>query len=72
MATVYQLAKALVQQHGFVYDVAFLSVWYSRHEEIPTATLHQVVARMAQVRNVPRVSAAEAEEMLQAYHQVGE
>lgn len=47
-------AKALMEQHGFDYDVAYLSAWYgSGRTDVPTASPWQVIAWMSQVKHVP-------------------
>lgn len=62
------LAVALMRQHRFDWDVAYLSVWYGTGQPgRPTASPAQVVAWMGQVRNVPMVSEEQAEEWLAAY-----
>jgi len=61
-------AVALVRQHGFDDDIAYLSVWYgSGKTEIPTATPYQVLAWMEQVKHVPIVSEEQAEKWLASY-----
>ena len=61
-------AVALVRQHRFDFDIAYLSAWYgSGKKEIPKASPNQVAAWMQRVKNVPVVSEAQAERWLQAY-----
>lgn len=67
-------AKALVEQHGFDFDIAYLSAWYgSGQDDVPAASQHQVVAWMQRVKHVPVVSEEQAEEWLRAYarHKTG-
>ncbi len=72
--TVYAIAKALVQQHDFDFDVAFLSAWYgSGNSEIPEKTIPEIASRIDKVKWVPAITEAEAERMRKAYaeHQMG-
>ena len=59
-------ARALVEQHGFEPDVAFLSAWYAT-SAAPPPTLNQALARMQRVQHVPLVSADKAKALLAAY-----
>ena len=67
MISNYAVARALVEQHDFDFDVAYLSVWYSVHDEPPTESLAQVLARMQQCSHVPRISRSMAVALLDAY-----
>jgi len=62
------LAAALMREHGFEFDVAYLSAWYgSGNEEPPTASPAQALAWMERVKTVPSLTREEAAEMLAAY-----
>jgi hypothetical protein len=66
--TTAQVAKALIYQHGFDYDIAYLSAHYgSGKRELPTATPYQILAWIERVKHVPNVSETEAKRMLTAY-----
>jgi len=74
MISNYAVAKALVEQHDFTFDVAYLSVWYSVHDEPPKETPAQVLARMERCGRIPAISAKMAVALLAAYtaHGTGE
>lgn len=64
----YAVAKALMEQHGFTFDVAYLSVWYSIYpERTPPDSLHQLLARIEQCKRVPQISEQFAQAMFSAY-----
>jgi hypothetical protein len=61
--SVYTIAKALTEQHGFVWDIAFLVAWYSRYDEPPTKSPHQVLAIIQKVKHVPNLSEDDVNEL---------
>jgi hypothetical protein len=63
----YAVARALVEQHDFDFNIAYLSVWYSVHDEIPTESPAQIVARMHQCQYMPQISEQMAAALLGAY-----
>lgn len=69
--TIITNAVALMRQHDFDYDIAYLSAWYGSGEtEIPTATPYQILYWMEQVKHIPHIEEAQAEEWLTAYARV--
>ena len=66
--SVYAIAESLRRNHGFDFDIAFLSAWYGAgNHSAPVATPAQVVDRMMKARNCPRLSEEQAKQMLAAY-----
>ena len=63
----YAVARALMEQHDFDFDIAYLSVWHSVHDETPTDTPAQILARMHQCQYIPQVSEQMATSLLSAY-----
>jgi hypothetical protein len=63
----YAVARALVEQHDFDFDIAYLSVWYSVHDETPTESPAQIIARMHQCQYIPSVSEQMAKSLLGSY-----
>ena len=61
--SVYAIAKALTEQHGFVWDAAFITAWYSRHNELPTKSPHQVLAIIQSVKRIPTLSESDVTEL---------
>ena len=63
----YAVARALMEQHDFDFDIAYLSVWYSVRDETPTDTPAQILARMHQCQYIPQVSDHLATSLRRAY-----
>jgi hypothetical protein len=63
----YAVARALVEQHDFDFDIAYLSVWYSVHDETSTESPAQIIARMHQCQYIPQINEKMAVALLSAY-----
>ena len=61
------VAVALVKQHSFDPDIAYLSAWYSQHSEMPKASWYQMVGYLQKVKRVPVITEADAAAMLRNY-----
>ena len=61
--SVYAIAKALTEQHDYCWDVAFLLVWYSRHDEMPTKSPYQALAIIERVKHIPELSENDVKEL---------
>ena len=71
MISNYAVAKALMDQHEFCHDVAYLSVWYTIHDKPPKESSDQVLARIMRCKHVPTISAQFAEALHCAYKRRG-
>ena len=66
--TTAKLARALVEQHGFVWDVAYCEAYYYLHGGNLTATPWPIaLSHMERVKNVPIITKEEAERIHQTY-----
>jgi hypothetical protein len=65
--SIYAQTQALILLHNFDYDIAFLSVWYYHNQQRPTISKNQLMARLAQIKNIPIISDHLAQEMLKSY-----
>lgn len=65
--TVAKLAKALIEQHDFVWDVAYCQAYFYLHGKMTTTPWTVALSHIERVKNVPTVTEAEAERIQRIY-----
>lgn len=64
------VAVALVERHGYDWDVAYSAAHAWLHDCLPSATFAQAIAAMQAVRKVPDITDEEALFIQNAYRKV--
>lgn len=70
--TAAQLAKALVEQHNFVWDAAYCAAYYYVHGHVMPTPWPVALSHIQRVKNIPTITRQAAEVILDTYRAITE